>query len=78
MMSRTVSNILLLFHLWLNLFLLFISTGQKQCIQNKNADSLTLTMMIPGTLCSGAWATYGFLLKDFYIYVSLEHMFHNL
>ncbi|XP_060577048.1 sugar transporter SWEET1-like isoform X1 [Ruditapes philippinarum] len=40
----------------------------KQCIQNKNADSLTLTMMIPGTLCSGAWATYGFLLKDFYIY----------
>ncbi|XP_045216557.2 sugar transporter SWEET1-like [Mercenaria mercenaria] len=40
----------------------------KECIEKKNTDSLTLTMMIPGSLCCGAWATYGVLLKDFYIY----------
>lgn len=40
----------------------------KQCIKEKNTANLNSVMLVAGFLCCGAWATYGALLKDFYIY----------
>lgn len=41
----------------------------KHCIEDKSAAHLSLVMLTAGFLCSGAWFSYGMLLKDFYIYV---------
>lgn len=40
----------------------------KQCLDEQSASCLSMSMLVAGTLCCSAWACYGYLLNNFYIY----------